>query len=599
MPLPLTRVRRRPLPRRRSPKDFRLGQKTQILPFWGRRQGILGFFILIISLLLWRAVYLQVNSTDFLQNQGNARYLRTLTIAAHRGMLMDRNGEPLAISTPVDSVWVNPTEFISAQQNRPKTSATTPKGSNVNSNWKSLGKVLGLKTSELEAFITERMQREFVYLKRHISPTQTHQLNALKLPGVFLQREYRRYYPTSEISAHVLGFTNVDDFGQEGLELAFNEFLIGIPGTKQVMQDKNGQVIALLTSPRLPTPGRNIRLTIDRRLQYLAYRELKAAVLKSRARAGSAIILDVRTGEVLAMVNQPAYNPNNRAELKSERYRNRTITDVFEPGSTLKPFTIVAALESGQYTPTTLVNTHPGYLQLGKYTVRDSRNYGVINVATVIQKSSNVGTSKIALSLSPKQLWQTLTGLGLGRNPGSRFPGEVAGHLPHFSHWHTARQASISFGYGVSVTLLQLARAYAALGNGGTLPPIRFIPPEEQEPKKNETIMQANTARQVLSMLKAVVRFGGTGSLAKIRGYQVAGKTGTVRKVVAGKYSEQDYLALFAGIVPASAPRMVMVVMIDKPRADSYYGGKVAAPVFAKVMASALRLYNIPPDDLD
>jgi cell division protein FtsI (penicillin-binding protein 3) len=583
MPVLFTRTRHNALPRRRRFLKKRPLPKTQTLPFWGRRQWVLGIFVLIIGVLLCRAVYLQLINANFLQSQGNARHLRTLSIAAHRGMLMDRNGEPLAISTPVASVWVNPAQFVTARQK-----------------WAMLTKLLDIKTSELEALLAKRMQREFVYIKRHISPSLASKVQALKLPGVFLRREYRRYYPAGEVSAHVLGFTNVDDHGQEGLELALNNFLMGMPGAKRVIQDKTGQVIALVESLRIPRPGQNIRLSIDRRLQYLAYRELKAAVLRSRARAGAAIILEVHTGEVLAMVNQPAYNPNNRRELQSERYRSRAVTDVFEPGSTIKPFTIAAALESGKYSPTSRVNTHPGFLQLGKYTVRDSRNYGVISLATVIKKSSNVGASKIALSLKPKRVWQTLMQVGLGRISGSGFPGEVAGHLPHFSEWHTARRASISFGYGVSVTLLQLARAYAALGNDGILPPVHFLPVNDEKTGKGQgkRVMQAKTARQVLHMLKAVVKPGGTGSLAQISRFSVAGKTGTVRKVVAGKYSDNDYLALFAGIVPASAPRLVMVVLIDQPRADSYYGGKVAAPVFAKVMSGALRLLNIPPDNL-
>ncbi len=563
------------------PRDLKKRQKQKTPHFWERRQWMLGLFILIISLLLWRAVYLQVKKADFLQSQGNARYLRTLPIVAHRGMLMDRNGQLLAISTPVDSLWVNPVLFITAR-----------------SRWAELTNLLGLKISYLETLLENRLQREFVYIKRHISPTVAQKVTTLKLPGVFLRREYRRYYPMKEVSAHVLGFTNIDDKGQEGLELALNNFLMGVSGAKRVIQNKNGQVIANVESIRIPHPGQNIRLSIDRRLQYLAYRELKAAVLHSKARAGSTIILDITSGEVLAMANQPAYNPNNRSELQGNLYRNRVVTDVFEPGSTIKPFTIVAALESGKYSPTTRVNTYPGRLRLGKYIVRDSRNYGTINVATIIKKSSNVGVSKIALSLPAKRLWQTLTQLGLGQISGSGFPGEVRGNLPHFSQWQSVQKASLSFGYGISVTVLQLARAYAALANGGILPPIHFIKVKEGEKGHFQRIMQAKTARQVIKMLEAVVKKGGTGTLAQIRGFRVAGKTGTVRKHIAGEYSEREHLALFAGIVPASAPRLVMVVLIDMPQGKNYYGGKVAAPVFAKVMTRSLRLLNIPPDKI-
>jgi cell division protein FtsI (penicillin-binding protein 3) len=550
-------------------------------PFWGRRQWMLGFFILIISLLLYRAIDLQIQNVDFLQAQGNARYLRTLPIVAHRGMLMDRNGKPLAISTPVDSVWINPEIFVTAR-----------------AKWSKLTKLLGLKISNLDKLLANRMQREFVYIKRHLPPSLARQVTALKLPGVFLQREYHRYYPTREVSAHVLGFTNIDDQGQEGLELALNHFLMGVSGAKQVIQGKNGQIIANVETQKRPRAGQNIRLSIDNRLQYLAYRELKAAVLHSKARAGSLIILDINTGEVLAMVNQPTYNPNNRRSLKGERYRNRVVTDVFEPGSTIKAFTIAAALESGKYSPTTHVDTHPGYLQLGKYTVRDSRNYGIISVATILKKSSNVGASKIALSLPPERLWQTFAQVGLGRISGSGFPGEVGGRLPHFSQWRPAQQASISYGYGVSVTLLQLARAYAALGNEGVLPPIHFLRVNKVEKRHYQRVMQAETARQIIQMLEAVVKKGGTGTLAQMSHFRVAGKTGTVRKHIAGKYSDSEHLALFAGIVPASAPRLVMVVLIDTPRTGSYYGGKVAAPVFVKVMTVALRLLNVSPDKL-
>jgi len=568
-----------PQPRRLKKK--RLRKKTQTIDFWGRRQSMLGIFIIIIIILLSRAIYLQVKKADFLQSQGNARHLRTLKILAHRGMLMDRYGEPLAISTPVESVWVNPSQFVTARQD-----------------WSKLTELLSINRKKLEVKLAKRMDREFVYIKRHISPLIARQVNALELPGVFLQREYHRYYPTREVSAHVIGFTNIDDQGQEGLELALNNFLMGVPGKKRVIQNNNGQVVAYVDNISLPRPGQNIRISLDRRLQYLAYRELKAAVFRSRARAGSAIILDIRTGEVLAMVNQPAYNPNNRSELLSERYRNRAITDLFEPGSTFKPFTIAAALESGKYTPTTLVNTRPGYLRLHKYTVRDARNYGVINLATIIKKSSNVGASKIALSLKRKHIWQILTQLGFGRISGSGFPGEIAGRLAHFRQWPRAQHASISFGYGISVTTLQLARAYAALGNGGILPPIHFLPVDGgQESESGEPVLQPKTARQVLKMLEAVVQPGGTGTLAQITGYRVAGKTGTVRKIINGEYSKTDYLALFAGIVPAGVPRLVMIVVIDTPRTDSYYGGKVAAPVFAKVMSGALRLLNIPPDN--
>ncbi|MDM8566103.1 penicillin-binding protein 2 [Candidatus Halobeggiatoa sp. HSG11] len=555
-------------------------RKPTAQTYWKRRQLLLAFFIIIISILLLRAVYLQVNRADFLQYEGNARHLRTVPIVAHRGMLMDRNGKPLAISTPVDSVWVNPSQFITAKKQ-----------------WPILANLLSAKTSDLERILSKRMKREFVYLKRHVEPKIATQVTALKLPGVFLQREYKRYYPTGEVSAHVLGFTNIDDYGQEGLELALNNFLIGTPGKKQIVQDKNGKIIAQPINLTLPQMGHDIRLTIDHRLQYLVYRELKQAVLNSKAQAGSAVILDVQTGEVLAMINHPTYNPNNRNKLQN--YRNRVVTDIFEPGSTLKPFTIASALASGNYNPNTTINTNPGRLSLGKYTIRDSRNYGVIDVATVIKKSSNVGASKIALSLSANRLWKILSHSGFGYISGGGFPGEVAGRLSHFSEWYKVQQASISFGYGIGVSLLQLARAYAMLGNDGVLPPIRFLVEDDSQNalgNENSQVISPKIARQMLDILTEVVKSGGTGELAQINGYTVAGKTGTVRKSVIGGYSESDYLALFVGIVPVSNPRLVMAILVDEPRQDEYYGGKVAAPVFSKVMTESLRLLNILPD---
>ncbi|HHB93011.1 MAG TPA: penicillin-binding protein 2 [Thioploca sp.] len=559
-------------------------RKSNTPIYWKRRQLLLIFFIIIISILLLRAVYLQTNRADFLQYQGSARHLRTIPIVAHRGMLMDRNGKPLAISTPVDSVWVNPAQFIT-----------------VKDKWLELANLLSLKLSELENILSKRMQRKFVYLKRHIEPKITAQITALKLPGVFLQSEYKRYYPTGEVSAHVVGFTNIDDYGQEGLELALNKFLLGTPGKKQIVQDKNGQLIAEPIDLTAPIMGQDIKLTIDIRLQYLVYRELKQAVANSNARAGSAVILDINTGEVLAMVNQPTYNPNNRNNIQN--YRNRVVTDIFEPGSTLKPFTIASALNSGKYSPNTKINTNPGRLSLGKYTIRDSHNYGIIDVATIIKKSSNVGASKIALSLSAKRLWQILTKSGFGYISGSGFPGEVAGRLSHFSEWYKVQQASISFGYGIGVSLLQLARAYAMLGNDGILPPIKFLEKTMENPVKSlgsesTKVISPKISKQMLNILMQVVQPDGTGAKAQINGYKVAGKTGTVRKPVIGGYSENDYLALFVGIVPASNPRLVMAVLIDEPRQNEYYGGKVAAPVFANVMTEALRLLNIFPDDI-
>jgi len=542
-----------------------------------RLQWIMGLFLVIMLLLLGRAIDLQWIKADFLQSQGEARYLRTLPIVAHRGMLLDRQGEPLAMSTPVDSVWINPAQFMTA---RPQ--------------WGSVAELLALSFSDLDTLLAGRMHREFVYLKRHISPSLSQRIKALNIPGVFLQREYRRYYPTAEVCSHVLGFTNIDDRGQEGLELAFDEALRGRPGEQHVIQDNRGQVIAQVAQLRLPRRGQDIRLSLDRRLQYLAYRALKAAVHHLHAQSAAAVILAIPSGEVLAMVNQPGYNPNDRQQLAGEVYRNRAVTDVFEPGSTLKPFTVITALESQQYTPHTLVDTRPGQVQMGQYTIRDSRNYGVIDVATVIQKSSNVGASRIALSLSPQQLWQQLTRLGLGQVSGSGFPGEASGYLAPFTQWQPVEQASLSFGYGMNLTLLQLARAYAAIGNQGQLPPVHFMATTGNSVAPQ--VMSAQTAQQMLTMLEKVTQLGGTGAQARIPGFKIAGKTGTVHKSTTHGYSNHDYIAVFVGLVPATAPRLVMAVMINEPQ-EQHYGGEVAAPVFAQVMSGALRILNIPPDE--
>lgn len=540
---------------------------------------VLGLLALTVFFLLWRAVDLQVMNNGFLQDQGNARHLRVLDMPAHRGMITDRNGEPLAISTPVDSVCANPQEVIMARES-----------------WPVLARLLEIDQDYLRRRLMENASREFVYVKRHINPELAQQVMALNIPGIFLQREYRRYYPAGEVTAHIVGFTNVDDVGQEGLELAYNEWLRGTPGSKRVIKDRLGRVIENVESIETPSPGMDLTLSIDRRIQYLAYRELKAAVLENNARSGSAVILDVKTGEVVAMVNQPSFNPNNRGTLRSEYYRNRAVTDVFEPGSTIKPFTIAAALETGKYHPHTFIDTTPGFFRVGKSTVRDIRDYGNIDVTTIIQKSSNVGASKIALSLEPKQMWSMFSRVGFGSLTGSGFPGEVGGLLTDYWRWHDIERATLSFGYGLSVTPLQLAQAYTVLADGGRLKPISFL--RIDETPRAESVIEPKITRQVLAMMEKVTEVGGTGTNARILGYHVAGKTGTVQKSGVGGYSDEHYIAMFAGIAPASRPRLAMVVMINDPRNEHYYGGQVAAPVFSTVMSGALRLMGIAPDDV-
>lgn len=552
------------------------------IPLSRGRLFVVGAVLSLAALaLLVRLFALHLFQGDFLQHQGDARYLRVVEMAAHRGMITDRKGEPLAVSTPVDSVWVNPKEFINGREQ-----------------WGALAKLLEFSTPALERMMAQKMDKEFVYLRRQIPPELGEQVMALGIPGVSLQREYRRYYPTSEVAAHVVGFTNVDDSGQEGIELMLNDALRGEPGAKRVIKDRLGRVIENVESISDPRPGHDVRLSIDRRLQYLAYRELKAAVVRNRARAGSAVILDVHTGEVLAAVNQPAYNPNNREDLAGSRYRNRAVTDVFEPGSTVKPFTIAMALESGKYTPNSRIDTGPGTMKLASYTIRDHHNLGTIDFATLIQKSSNVGAARLALSLEPKRLWDAFNHVGFGYSTVSGFPGEASGLLKHYREWRPVEHATLAYGYGLSVTALQLAQAYSVLAGDGRLRPITFLARDADAIPAGVVAFQPETVKAVRAMLEGVTDDGGTGSLARVTGYRVGGKTGTVRKLGANGYSDEHYLSLFAGMAPMSDPRLVMVVLIDEPGGDQYYGGAVAAPVFGRVMDGALRLMDIAPDDI-
>jgi len=545
-----------------------------------RHSIVLGTLLLSAALLVWRAVDLQVTDSEFLQGQGDARHLRVVEIPAHRGMITDRNGEPLAISTPVDSVWVNPQELMTAH-----------------AEWPRLAKLLALDIDELQQRLMTRQSREFVYLKRRLNPDLAQQVKALGIPGVFLQREYRRYYPAGEVAAHVVGFTNVDDEGQEGLELAYNDWLQGTSGSKRVIKNRLGYVVEDVESIVAPEAGRTLQLSIDRNIQYLAYRELKTAIRDHRARSGSIVVLDAKSSEVLAMVNQPAYNPNNRDTLKSSHLRNRAVTDVFEPGSTVKPFTVAAALESKKYLPGSAISTTPGYYRVGRDMVRDIRNYGSLNLTEILEKSSNVGASKLAMSLAPEKLWDTFSRVGFGSLTHSGFPGEVSGLMTDHWNWSEIEQATLSFGYGMSVTSLQLAQAYTVLANGGLLTPASFLAFDDV-PEQQERVMDEAVARRVLKMMEAVVSETGTGARADVAGYRVAGKTGTVHKSDVGGYSEERYLSLFAGMAPASDPRLVGVVMINEPRTEAYHGGQAAAPAFSKVMSGALRQLGVVPDDV-
>lgn len=540
---------------------------------------VLVFFALFGTSLLARAVHLQVLNKDFLNQQADARHLRTEKITAHRGSIMDRNGEPLAISTPVDSVWANPKELSAAVEDVP-----------------ALADALGLDSQLLMRRITRSMDKEFLYLKRHLSPDRAQRVMALELPGVNVLREYRRYYPAGEVAGHLVGFTSVDDEGQEGLELAFNHWLGGESGSKRVLKDRLGRSVENVESISSPRHGKDLRSSIDLRIQYLAYRSLKSAIRQHQAESGSIVILDVGTGEVLAMVNQPSYNPNDRAQYSAERYRNRAITDIFEPGSSIKPLIIAAALESGNYRPASIVDTSPGYVVVGPKKIEDSRNLGRINLTTVLSRSSNVGVTKIAMSLPPDQLWATMTNFGLGSLTSSGFPGESAGLLTHYNDWRQISQATLGYGYGISVTPLQLTQAYAAIGNDGQLRQVSLV--ELDQPNESTRIVSSKTASAVRRMMEEVVRPGGTGTKASVDGYRIAGKTGTAWKSAPGGYSEDKYFSIFAGLAPASDPQLAAVVVIDEPGGDLYYGSDVAAPVFANVMTESLRLLAIPPDAL-
>ncbi len=544
---------------------------------WRRRSLGAGLF-LFAAVLAARAVDVQILDSDFLQDQGDARFLRTVSIPAHRGMITDRNGEPLAISAPVDSVWANPKAVrLDAARER------------------ELARLLGLTPSRLRQRLADR-DREFVWLRRHVSPDTAARVRALGIDGVFLRQESRRFYPAGEVTAQVVGITDVDERGQEGLELALDERLRGVPGLQRVLKDRIGRVVEQVALVRPPRPGEDLALSLDRRIQYLAYRELKAAVRRHHAQSGSLVILDVASGEILAMVNQPSVNPNDRRGLRSEALRNRAVTDLFEPGSTIKPFVVAAALASGQYRPDTPIDTRPGTFRVGRKVIHDVHDQGLIDVARVIQKSSNVGIAKIALSLPRETLWETYNDVGLGLETGSGFPGEPSGRLPFFSDWDPLTQATLAFGYGMAVTPLQLAQAYAVLAAGGLLRPPSFL--RLDRPPAGRRVLDVDVVRQVRAMMEGVVSAEGTARRAAVPAYRVAGKTGTVRKSGVGGYREDRYAAWFAGMAPASRPRLVAVVVIDEPQGD-YYGGQVAAPVFARVMAGALRLLDVPPDGLD
>ena len=548
------------------------------LPVWRARLLLVALLVAFV-VLAGRAFYLQGVNKDFLRQKGEARYSRVITLKANRGNILDRNGEPLAISTPVESVAASPRDVEITQEQLSR-----------------LAKLLNVPAAELQRRLADD-KRDFVYLKRQLPPELAERVLGLNIPGIFLQREYRRFYPYGDQTAHLIGFTDVDDRGQEGVELAFDARLSGVNGSRRVLKDRLGNIIEGVESIRAPQDGQPVTLSIDRNIQYLAYRELVAAVVQHRARAGAVVVLDARTGEVLALVNQPSYNPNRRSKDVPPAYmRNRAVTDVFEPGSTLKPFTAAMALEADRVRPDTIIQTAPGTLTIGPATIRDVHSAGAITVAQVIQKSSNVGSAKMALMLPAEYMYDRFQKLGFGRPPGMGFPGEAAGRLRPAKLWRPIEQATMSYGHGISVSLLQLARAYTVFANDGELRELSLL--RLDHPAPSHRVFSAATARAVRAMLELVVQAGGTAPRAQVVGYRVAGKTGTAHKLNAnGTYAEDRYVASFVGMAPASDPRLIVAVMIDEPGNGQYYGGQVAAPVFSRIMAGALRMLSVPPDN--
>jgi cell division protein FtsI (penicillin-binding protein 3) len=549
------------------------------LPVW--RVRVVGLLLFAgFTTLAARALYLQGIHDEFLQERGESRYARTIDVSANRGTITDRNGDPLAISTPVESVWASPADarLSSVQQRK-------------------LARVLGVSSKTINKRLANS-QREFVYLKRQLSPDLAAKVLALDLPGIFLEREYRRYYPAAEVAAHVVGFTSVDDHGQEAMELAYQHWLAGKSGARRVIKDRLGHIVEDVERLSAPQEGRSLALSIDRKVQYLAYRELKKAAIEHNAKAGSIVVLDAHSGEVLALANWPSYNPNNRQTFQAKRTRNRAVVDLFEPGSTLKPFTAAAAIDSGLLGPGTVIDVESGILRIGNRTIRDAhRDSDFLTVSQVIQQSSNVGSVKIAFSMQPRDLWHILSTAGFGASPKSGFPGEASGRLRDFNNWKPIEHATMSYGHGISVSLLQLARAYTVFATDGTLVPLTFV--RRDTPTSGKRVISARTARTVRAMLEGVTHSGGTAVQAQVTGYRVAGKTGTVHKLIDGSYAPHRYIASFVGFAPASDPRLIVAVMIDEPSGGKHYGGDVAAPIFREVTAGALRVLGIPPDSIE
>lgn len=542
--------------------------------------GLLGIMVAAIS---WRIVDLQVVDHKFLKEQGDARSVRHIPIPAHRGLITDRNGEPLAVSTPVTTLWANPKEMQQAKEKWPALAAA-------------LGQDAKLLTDRLES----QADKEFIYLVRGLTPEQGQVVLDLKVPGVYGIEEFRRFYPAGDVTAHMVGFTDLDDHGREGVELAYDDWLAGVPGRRQVIKDRRGRLIKDVQVTKNAKAGKTLALSIDLRLQYLATRELRNAIQENDAKAGSLVIMDVKTGEVLAMVNSPTYNPNNRRTMVPAAMRNRAIIDVFEPGSTMKPISMTAALDSGRWKPSDKVEVYPGTLQIGKYTIRDvTKTEGpILDLTGILINSSNVGMSKVAFDIGGESIFHAMQRVGLGQYTGLGFPGERVGNLPNYREWRKAETATLSYGYGLSVTALQLVHAYSAIANNGKIVPLTILK-SDTPPVATQAIPEA-TAKTVQGMLQQVIEDPRGVFRAKVPSYHVAGKSGTARKTASGTkgYEENAYRSLFAGFGPMSNPRYAIVVVIDEPGKAGYFGGLVSAPVFSKVMSGTLRLMNVSPDNL-
>ncbi len=553
-----------------------------IVPVSTWRYKVVGFiFGAMFVGLIGRAGYLQVVDRDYLQSQGNARYLRVQNEPPTRGMIRDRNGQPLAISTPVDSIWMNPSKILEQKDEY---------------SYKQLTSLLGITRDKLMTLAERRKAREFVYIKRHLAPQDAKKILALNVPGINSVREYKRYYPAAQVMGHVVGFTNIDNEGQEGLELAFNSALKGRNGRTQVLRDRVGHVVEHVEQLSRVQHGADVTVSIDARIQYLAHRHLEAAVKKHKAKTASLVALDAETGEVLAMVSMPDFNPNDRSEFKSSRFKNRSITDSFEPGSTMKPFTVAMAMDAGVVKPDTLVDAEQGSMYIGGSRITDTKKMGEITISEVIKKSSNIGSAKIAMMMKPRDLYKTYVDLGFGQKNKLTLKGEQRGILANRKSWRPIEHATMSYGYGLSVNTLQLARAYLALANDGVLLPVSLHPVKEKP--KGERVFSKATTEEVAKMLELAVSDQGTAPKARVDQYRVGGKTGTAHKVINGAYQDDAYMSLFAGFAPISNPKVVLVVMIDDPRGIDYYGGLVAAPVFSEVMAGALRYLHVAPDDI-